>query len=294
MNIINRMKFTRVLIPILYALFLIGCEDHIISPPEKPLFTKVLKGRVILENQTEHSNALVYLDSLNRGVSTDSSGNYSLQFSDLDTSYNGVFKIYYFVNEYEMDSALYVLINGKVKLDTLDVDTEGNLPSKELNQLLLIEGWTGKQEYRIGDTLKFTARFTNLTNKTVHVFIYSCWDPLGYVSLYNQNYQAFTLSPCDPVTADCDIDIYTQGYYEGIVAYIIRDKNYCSINVPPLLPNEYFVVADLFIEGRFRSPYDKFERFIFNEWYKMHRGKTPKFDWYPNKYKYPIIKVLIK
>lgn len=134
---------------IIISLFLPGCKDEITSPPEKPIYTKVLKGKVILENQTEHSNALVYLDSLNRGIGTDSSGNYSIQFTEEDTIYNGVFKIYFFVNEFEMDSAQYVLVNGKVKLDSLDVDSEGNLPTKELGQLLLIEGWTDNKNIEL-------------------------------------------------------------------------------------------------------------------------------------------------
>ena len=152
------------LIPFLFVVLMSTCDDEIIPPPPEPpiteppvydstLYTQELKGKVILENQTEHSNALVYLDSLNRGAGTDSSGNYSLQFTEEDSIYDGTFKIYYFVNEFEMDSAQYVLVSGKVKLDSLDVDSVGNLPTKELEQLLFIEGWTDKKEYRIGDLI---------------------------------------------------------------------------------------------------------------------------------------------
>ena len=246
--------YSRYLIPIIIVVLLLSCDDDIIPPtPEPPtydstLYTEVLKGKVILENQTEHSNALVYLDSLNRGVGTDSSGNYSMQFSDEDSIYNGTFKILFFVNEFEMDSAQYVLVNGKVKLDSLDVDSVGNLPTKELKQLLLIEGWTDKHEYRIA---------------------------------------------CDPVTADCDIDIYPQGFYDGTGAFTIRDSNYCIVNVEPLLPDQYIVVADLFIEDRLLNFWtNKMDNFIGKEWDKLHRGWTPKLDWYPNKYKYPIIRII--
>ncbi|MDO8549099.1 MAG: hypothetical protein Q7S39_02965 [Ignavibacteria bacterium] len=134
---------------IIISFYSLGCKDEIVSPPEKSLYTKVLKGKVILENQSEHSNALIYLDSLNRGVCTDSSGSYSIQFSEEDAVYNGVFKVYYFVNEFEMDSAQYVLVNGKVRLDSLDVDSKGNLPTKELGQLLLIEGWTDNKNIEL-------------------------------------------------------------------------------------------------------------------------------------------------
>jgi hypothetical protein len=141
-------------------------------------------------------------------VGTDSSGFYSIVFTDEDSIYNGVFKLYFFVNEYEMDSAYYVLEKGKVKLDSLDVDSEGKLPTKELKQLLLIEGWTERQEYRTGDTLRFTAKFTNVTNRIINVFIYSVFADLGWVSLYNENYHAFNLSPC--LISDLDLNIFLQ------------------------------------------------------------------------------------
>lgn len=290
-------------IPFLFVVLMSNCKDGIIPPPPKPpipeppgydstLYTQELKGKVILENQNEHSNALVYLDSLNRGESTDSSGNYSLQFSEEDSIYDGIFKIYYFVNEFEMDSAQYVLVGGKVKLDSLYVDSVGNLPTKELEQLLLIEGWTDKKEYRAGDLIAFTGRFTNMTHRMIHIFIPSCWQPFGFVSLYNENYHSYNLSPCDPVAADCDIYLQPNDFFEGQVVYIIPDGYYCD-NPIPLPMEEFIVVADLFIEGRrmnfWTNPLDNF---IGKEWYKLHRGKTPKLDWYPNKYKYPIIKVI--
>ena len=80
-----------------------------------------------------------------------------------------------------MDSAEYVIVNGKVKLDSLDVNDEGNLPTKEFEQLILVQGWADKEEYKIGDTIDFTARFTNVTNRTVHLFISSSFNELGWV-----------------------------------------------------------------------------------------------------------------
>ena len=65
---------------LIILLLSVSCEDNIVEPPDNQQFSSVLKGKVTLENQTEHSNALVYIDSLNRGVSTDSSGNYTILF----------------------------------------------------------------------------------------------------------------------------------------------------------------------------------------------------------------------
>ena len=284
---------------IVIILLLSSCKDEITSPPDKifpPIdtsLTKELKGKVILENQTEHSNALVYLDSLNRGASTDSSGLFLLEFSEEDTIYNGEFKVYYFVNEFEMDSAMYVLVNGRVKLDSLDVDSEGNLPTKELDQLLLIEGWTDKTEYRIGDIIEFTARFTNVTNRAVHINIASYFNQLGYVFLYNENHSAsFIISPCDPIGLDLNIHLTPGQFYQGRVTYTILDGLYCGDFVA-LIPDEYIVVADLFIEGRLLNFWtNKLDNYIWLEWDKLHRGNPPIIDRFPNKYKYPIIKII--
>jgi hypothetical protein len=276
------------------VLLMWGCKDSIVNPPEKQPYTTNLKGKVILDNQAEYSNALVYLDSLSRGVATDSGGYYDLQFTADDSVYNGTFKIYYFVNEYEMDSAQYVLTKGRVRLDSLNVDGDGNLTSKELRQLLRVEGWTDKQEYRIGDTIRFTARWTNVSSTTVHIFIFSIFNELGYVSLYNENYPSFSLSPQGIISdLDDNINVYApDGFYEGHVVYTIPSGTEKGFDWQRLVPGEYIVEADLFIEGRFRSPYDRFERYVFDNWYRLCKGKSPRLDWFPNKYNYPRITII--
>lgn len=270
-------------------LLLPGCNDGIISPPEQPLFTKELTGRVILENQTEHSNALVYLDSLNRGVSTDSSGYYSLRFSDADSIHNGVYTIYYFLNDFEKDSAQYVLVNGQVKLDSLDVDSEGNLPLRKLEQLVLVEGWTDKAEYRVGDKVTFTARVTNLSDRTVHISIHSCNGVLSnFVFLYNDKYfPSFTLGGAqDVLTLECDICLPPSEHYEGTIRYEIFEYQ-------PLIPDEYIVATGFIIEGRTLNHLEsKFYKYIVEEWYKIHRGSSPKLDSFPNKYRFPHIRIV--
>ena len=45
------------------ALFSFNCKEKIVGPNDKILYTTELKGNIILQNQSEYSNALVYLDS---------------------------------------------------------------------------------------------------------------------------------------------------------------------------------------------------------------------------------------
>lgn len=287
-------KKKRKFIYLLITTFLIiSCEKSITQPNEHPQLSNMLTGKVLLENQTEHSNALVYIDSLNRGVSTDSNGNYTIIFTDADTIYNGEFKLIYFLNDYDMDSAKIVLVNGKVKLDSLDINAEGKIETKELKQIVLIEGWTDKQEYRISDTLEFTTRFTNLSGRIIHIWITSLFNPLGYVGLYNDKYFPIGLSPPDPVLLEKYIDIFPGGYYEGNAIYTIPEGEYINQNLYPLLPDEYLVTTGFFIEGRLTSPFQsKFSNYVLEEWYKIHRGISPQYDFFPNKYRFPHIDII--
>lgn len=278
---------------VLIFLTLMSCEDNSLLPLPTQKYSSSFSGEVILQNQTEYSNALVYIDSLNRGVSTDSSGNYTFQFTKQDSTYSGEFKVRYFLNDYDMDSAKIMLVKGKVKLDTLNVDNQGQLRTKELKQIVFVEGWTDKQEYRIGEKIEFNARFTNLSNRTIHLFIPSIFNQLGHVGLYNEKYPSIIISSTDPVTLDLNVDISPKGYYEGKVIYTIPKGNYGATGFRHLLPDKYIVVTNFFIEGRLQNQFQsKFNKYVLEEWYKIHRGTSPKLDWFPNKYNFPHIKII--
>lgn len=285
------MKRITIISVVFIFIMLMSCEDNSLLPLPAQKYSSSFKGKVILENQTEYSNALVYVDSLNRGVSTDSSGNYTFQFNDQDSEYSGEFKVRYFVNDYDMDSAKIELVKGKVRLNTLDIDSDGKIKTKELKQILRVEGWTDKQEYRTGEDITFTARFTNVTNRMVQIHIPSAFNDLGFVGLYNDKYPPFVLSPCDPNMIDLDIDLY-RGYYEGKVKYTIRDRDYCGNN-RPLLEDEYIVTTGFLIDGRLQSQFQsEFSKYVLEEWWKICRGNSPRYDTKPNKYNFPHIKII--
>jgi hypothetical protein len=282
------MKRIAIISIVLMFITLMGCNDNLLLPLPSQKYSSSFSGKVILQNQTEHSNALVYIDSLNRGVSTDSSGNYIFKFTEQDYAYSGEFKVRYFLNDYDMDSAKIMLVNGIVKLDTLDVDSQGQLKTKGLKQIILIEGWTDKAEYRVGDKVTFTARVTNLSNRTIHIFIGSCNGILSnFVFLYNDKYQPFTLGGVhDALTLDCDIYLPPGRYYEGKIGYKIFEYK-------PLILDEYIVTTGFLVEGRLLNQFqNKFSRYVLEEWYKIHRGISPKYDRFPNKYNFPHITII--
>ncbi|OGU78472.1 MAG: hypothetical protein A2254_15120 [Ignavibacteria bacterium RIFOXYA2_FULL_35_9] len=286
---------------IIASLLVLSCKDKIVDPPqEKQLYSPMLRGKVIIENQTEYSNALIYIDSLNRGVSTDSSGNFTIYFSEKDSVYSEVFKVVYFLNDYDIPdekfdnkfslrySAKIMLVKGKLKLDTLDVDSEGNIKTKVMKQIVRVEGWTDKYEYRVGDTITFTARVTNLSDRTIHIVTTICGGSLGCNDfLYNDKYIAFRLNGyLPPFNAECNIDVQSGQYYEGTVSDLIFGSQ-------SLIPDEYIVATPFQIEGRTLNHLEsKFYKYIVEEWDKIHRGASPKLDLFPNKYKFPHIKII--
>ncbi len=288
------MKKITIISIVLISITLMNCEDNSLLPLPTQTYSSSFKGKVILENQTEYSNALVYVDSLNRGVSTDSSGNFTFIFNEKDSVYNGEFKIRYFLNDYDMDSAKIVLVNGKVRLDTLNIDSEGKIKTKELKQILRVEGWTDKLEYKIGEKITFTARFTNVTNREVSIFIQRSEGELGYVGLYNDKYIPFLLNgSCGIVhPAGGDMSLKPTLFYEGTVVLTIPDS-YCGDKSKPLLIDEYIVNASLQIDGRLLNQFQsKFSKYVLEEWWKICRGNSPKYDAKPNKYNFPHIKII--
>lgn len=258
----------------------------------KPIrYSTELKGQVYLENQTEHSNTLVYIDSLNRGVGTDSTGYFCFQFTDSDSIYNGQFTVYYFLSDFDLDSAHFQLEKGKVILDSCDVDCTGYLTTKYLEQILLVDGWTDRTNYHIGDTLVFTARFTNLSDRTLHLLIESAWIPLGPIALIrDKNYPAYYITPEDLTLLELHISLFVGGVRASTVAYLVPAGTYNG--VWPLLPAEYIVVAVFSIKDRPVSIPNKMERFIKYHWQELHRGPSPQLDYFPNKYEFPHINII--
>jgi len=291
------MNMSRIIIFILAVLTLISysCNNNPVITINRPPYSNKFTGKVILQNQIENSNALIYIDNLNRGVSSDSSGNYIFPFNQSDSIYNGEYKVRYFLDDYDMDSARIILVRGKLKLDTLDVDCEGKIKTKELKQIVLIEGWTDKQEYKRGDKITFTARITNISDRKIHFAMDGFWYPIGIVYLYNDKYRGFLLSPytnIDPLV-DAGGDLSPKGYYEGTVTYTLLNGYNDGSGFHTLISDKYIVVTNFFIEGRLLDQFrSKFNYYALIEWYKIIRGLSPRYDYFPNKFKFPVITIV--
>ena len=260
---------------------------------EPVLFTSTISGMVTLENQEEHSNALIYLDSLDRGVSSDSSGGYTIQFSDSDSDsvQTGMFTIYYFLLDYGLDSAFIWLEDGLVKLDTMDVDSNGNLPLKELSQLIRVQLWTEREEYLVGDTIVITGRFTNLSDDTLNIRFGTFWSEIGGLFLYrNLLTPSFSFFSLDAIRSDRRILLPPGEIFEGEAG---KNGNLFIPEISvwtwePIIFTEYVLIEDHLLRDRDRSLPNGIMDYIVHNWRgNLNRGPAPRHDYRPNKFELP-------
>lgn len=289
--------FTTYYLLLILVVFSCSRDKSIISNSsvEYSKFSKVLIGYVELENQSKHSNALVYIDSLDIGASSDSLGYFTFQFSDDDSVYSGIFNIYYYLADYDLDSAKFAIEKGQVVNDSLDVGSSGKLILKQLRQLILVDGITDKYEYEVGDTLLFTARITNICDSTINIRIFAGIQLLRNVVLYNDEYPPFSLTPDDVEPAEAIISLQANQVYEECAQFRVPIGGYLNDSLYHMPRDEYLVVADAFEIIRTDNPIkknpllNKIENYIRFKWYndKQPVNCSPKLDIFPNKYEFP-------
>ena len=262
---------------------------------EPVLFSSMISGQVTLENQEEHSNALIYLDSLDRGVSSDSSGGYTIQFSDSDSVQTGIFTVYYFLVDYGLDSAFIWLEDGQVKLDTMDVDSNGVLPLKELSQLIRVQLRTEREEYLVGDTIVITARYTNLSDDTLPLYIGQASSEIGRLSLYRDHLTpSFSFFSPDVIESYLRIFLSPGEFFEeeagDIGNVFIPEVSVWTFE--PIILTEYVVTESHLLQDRDRSLPNGIMDFVYHKWSNLNRGSAPLHDYIPNKYELPKVSIV--
>ncbi|MBI9072550.1 MAG: hypothetical protein JEY94_13190 [Melioribacteraceae bacterium] len=268
---------------IILSFYIISCSENSVSPPDPEKYTTKLKGKVFLENQTEHSNALIYLKELNIGTSSDSSGRFILDLSESESNYSGQTTIYYFLEDYFLDSAVVYLNENKVKIDTLDFGQDASLKKIELKQRIRVNGYLSKNSCSVGDTVTFSVEFINPSNQNLTFSIFSAG---GTLSSNTGFYVNERIEPHNPPTFwDIKIELQPGGIYKGNMNL---DANVSEIGT--------YVVITTFLFGEngkenFFDKYPQMTEFIWKNWISLHRCKNKCFDMFPNKYNYPQITI---
>jgi len=293
----RKMK-NKFLITVIFLLQLNSCDEYkpIVAPMTvEPKYSHKVSGYIELENQTDYSNALIYLDSLDVGCSTYPSGFYELQLDTLDTLTTGIFTVYYFLYDYNLDSNMIYLKNGKLVSDTLDVDSDCNLIPKKLSQIFRIEGTTDRSTYHIGDSLWLIVRIVNLEDTTIIFTIYNGGSLMNTASLYNEKYPSFLMTPEDILLLQRGLVLSKDSIYQEIGSFKIPAGTSLLTGFYPIPSDSFIVLAGSFDFSRTDNPiFDNIYHYLRFDWFnqKLPSFHSLEYDFKPNKYEFPHVMII--
>ncbi len=277
--------------------FIWGCEDKI----EKGESTK-LTGRVILENQTDHSNVVVYIDTvfqgnyindfINKGTITDKDGYYSFTFDKNDSSFTGINDVYYFINGFEFKTAQIEMDSGLVILGAKDVAKNGSLPKVELKELYKVTGKTDKELYHVGDSIHSEITFTNVSDHAIKLSVSGSHSSSVNIALFNlKNEPQFEIVEGIVVNGE---NILSGESFTITSSAIIPEGVQWQYNYHHILPDDYIVS----FTGRVKlDELEKREEYkILNwkfskVWQENYKGPFLHGPSNPNKFNLPVVSI---
>ncbi len=128
-----------------------------------------IRGRLLLENQTNHSHCPLVLDSINIGTISDSTGYFEIFLPDSMFELSGTFQIYCYLYDYGLDSFTVHIENGQLIWGKGDVSEDGHLQTKTMKQLFSLTVSTGKKNYLVNDPIELTIQLNNTSNNALWI-----------------------------------------------------------------------------------------------------------------------------
>jgi len=245
----------------------------------------IIKGNVILENQTNHGSCFVWVDSLWIGTVTDSSGYFEIGIPNNLNNINGVFTLYYHIECFKWAGLEIELSEGKLIDGKYDVEKTGLMKTVFLEELARVTLTTDKTIYSSsGDKICYTIHVENLTDDEI-------WYNTDGFAFYNVTSDTVTVYTCPfywPAGPPGEF-IESGGTYtqEGDLSLPLDQSSFFDISdyylpdgvVPP---GEYFFTMDLTIDY---SPYFDiyFKQSKFFTWtsFRYPAGFVDYAGWYP-------------
>lgn len=112
---------------------------------DEEISSRTIWGKVSLTDGTNPEGVVVWLEGLDVGTRTDGTGEFILALpppasSGTTAGVDGIFNLYYYIANYNIDSSKVVFVNGEVARGEGDIDEEGKLKGvKYLSKILNIE-----------------------------------------------------------------------------------------------------------------------------------------------------------
>ncbi|MFQ6115068.1 MAG: hypothetical protein ACE5NG_13470 [bacterium] len=117
-------------------LILMGCTSNPLGEDEISPGSRKIMGAVELENNTP-GRVFVWLDGFNQGTFTEPDGSFSLTLPRGNDDVSGVFRLYFYVANYELDFVEVVVKDGSFEFGQAALNSRGELRAKKrLKQFL--------------------------------------------------------------------------------------------------------------------------------------------------------------
>ena len=162
-----------------------------------------------------------------------------------------------------------------------------------MKQLYRLQGWTDRQSYRIGDSLHYSTRCTNLADRALGLVVPSAYGGIGHLFLYrDKDYPLYWIGPVDVILWDIHANLLPEEHYAAQDGRSVPSGTYEGDTFLPLYPANYIVYASVRIEDTGYTIPDAMLWFMINNWNDLHRGPSPRYDNWPNKWEFPHVQIM--
>ena len=129
---------------IIFVVILIGlsgCTRNPIGDTTDIIDLSIIKGKVTLNDNATPDNVFIWLQDSDATARTDETGSFELHIPSATTQtgggLNGIYKLYFYLANYTLDSANVFIRNGLAEFNSNDIDKNGTIRKNiRLNKLL--------------------------------------------------------------------------------------------------------------------------------------------------------------
>lgn len=130
----------RLLALTLLSLTVLTCtENSLFNDKIDSTNNRTITGHVYLSGETDHGNISVYLEGFNIETRTEMDGRFEINIPGNASSQpiSGAYKMYFYLDNYSLESANILAVDGQLEYGHADLDTDGRLSKNvDLKKLL--------------------------------------------------------------------------------------------------------------------------------------------------------------
>jgi len=171
---------------------LCGCTKNIFWD-DYPRSEMKVSGQVIANNNNSNELVSIWMDTFNQQTITDSTGNFSISISQSQTStgsVNGPIKLYFYIQNYQLDSATFFLANGLFSKDQTDFLETGSMVETLFLEKILsanIQFDFNDTTFDLQDTLQILLNLDIHLDIEIETYLFNNKEPIFNSGLFFRN-----------------------------------------------------------------------------------------------------------